>query len=402
MTTTETESTAGVRGGLLVGGLASIAAGMVHATAAGAHSEHRSTVVAFAVLAAFQVGWGALALTPVAARQWVARVGTVGNAAAVGGWLLAKTSGIKFVTGLEEAESPQFADALAAVLAVVAVVGALAVVAPRLVRVPVARFAPLRRGRAVGDSMLVGGAAFVAVAVAVPGMVAAGSHSHAGGHGHDHAASAVPTEPYDATLPVDFSGVDGVTAEQQADAEALATITIQRLPQWADTDTADAAGFRSIGDSDTGFEHYVNWPWIDDAITLDPNHPESLVYRVDGDDRTLVAAMYMLPNGTGLDGVPDIGGALIQWHVHNDLCYSGEPNAWQVAGDGPVPPDEDCPPGTSRRIETAPMIHVWTVPHECGAFASLDGTGGGQIAEGETRACDHVHGSTSSNAISSE
>ena len=42
--------------------------------------------------------------------------------------------------------------------------------------------------------------------------------------------------------------------------------------------------------------------------------------------------------------------------------------------------------------EAVPMIHVWIVPHECGPFSALEGIGGGQIPEGETRLCDHAHG----------
>jgi hypothetical protein len=38
------------------------------------------------------------------------------------------------------------------------------------------------------------------------------------------------------------------------------------------------------------------------------------------------------------------------------------------------------------------MIHVWIVPRPCGPFAALEGIGGGQVAAGQTVACDHVHG----------
>lgn len=393
------DSLPGWPAGLTIAGLASLAAGAIHATAAGAHSEHRSTVIAFAAVAAFQIGWGALALVATRWRRWIALAGAAGGAAALGGWVLAKVSGIGFVTGLEDAEDPQFADTVAAVLAGVAIVGALLAAG--------GMFAALSRRRAGASPVLAGVAAFAALAVGIPGMVSAGSHSHAGGGhahgegesaGHEHGTSAaMPAQAYDATLPVDFGGVDGVTAEQQAEAEALATITIQQLPQWADTETAYAAGFRSIEDDGTGFEHYVNWPAVADDTILDPDHPESLVYQVDGDERTLVAAMYMLPDGTGLDAVPEIGGDLIQWHVHNDLCFSGEENAWTVAD--VAPPGTDCRQGTVRRNETAPMIHVWIVPHECGAFASLEGVGAGQVAEGEERACDHVHGSSDPDAV---
>jgi hypothetical protein len=385
--------------------LASIGAGAIHATAAGAHSEHRAAVVAFALTAVFQIAWGALVL--VRPSRVVALVGFAGNAAAVGGWVLAKTSGISFVTGLDVQEDPQFADTLAAALAVVAVVGALVVLLPGLS----ARLS----GR---QPALVGLATVAAIALAVPGMVAAGSHSHAGGHDHGgdhgdeaaghehdhgaaseesaagnehagHEAAAVAPTPYDPTKPIDLGGVEGVTPEQQAAAENLIAITLWRLPQWSDPKVAEAAGFHSIGDGFTGYEHLIQWDWINDDDILDPERPESLVYRVDRDGtRTLEAAMYMLSQGETLDTVPELGGKLTQWHVHDDLCFTpGEaPKVRGVTGVG-----QGCPAGLVK-LDPVPMIHVWIVPHRCGPFAALEGVGGGQIKEGEERLCDHAHG----------
>jgi hypothetical protein len=384
-----------------VAALASIGAGAIHATAAGAHSEHRAAVVAFALTAVFQIAWGALVL--VRPSRAVALVGVAGNAAALGGWVLAKTSGISFVTGLGVQEDPQFADTLAAALAVVAVVGALVVLLPGLS----ARLS----GR---QPALVGVATVAALALTVPGMVAAGSHSHAGGHehgneaaghehdqgaaseesaaGHEHAgheAAAVAPTPYDPTKPIDLGGVEGVTPQQQAAAENLIAITLWRLPQWSDPKVAEAAGFHSIGDGFTGYEHLIQWDWINDGHVLDPDHPESLVYRVDRDGtRTLEAAMYMLPQGETLDTVPELGGKLTQWHIHDNLCFSpGEaPKVRGVTGVG-----QGCPAGLVK-LDPVPMIHVWIVPHRCGPFAALEGVGGGQIKEGEERLCDHAHG----------
>jgi len=84
-----------------VAGVASLAAGAIHAAAIGGHGEHRAAVVAFAVVATFQIGWGALAL--VREHPVTAFLGGLGNAAVVGGFVLAKTSGISFVDGLEAA-----------------------------------------------------------------------------------------------------------------------------------------------------------------------------------------------------------------------------------------------------------------------------------------------------------
>ena len=92
-----------------------------------------------------------------------------------------------------------------------------------------------------------------------------------------------PTVPvaYDPTKPIDLSGVEGVTAEQQAFAENLVAVNVVRLPQWSDPTVAEAAGFRSIGDAASGYEHYIQWDWIDDDVWL--ARPREPVYdRPDG------------------------------------------------------------------------------------------------------------------------
>ena len=386
-----------VPGTLRFAALASLAAGAIHATAAGAHSEHRGVVVAFAVTAALQIGWGALAL--VRSGVPVSLSGVAVNGAALGGWILAKTSGIGFVEGLDVAESPQFADTLAAVLAGVAIAGAALALASGVGWVT--------RPRPV----LVGIGAVAAIGLAVPGMVSTGSHTHAGGghaaddHGHTEAEQAAAGEhdhtemqaatpkPYDATLPVDLSGTPGVTMEEQREAEELVTRTLRELPQFADYADVTSRGWNSIGD---GFapgtvEHVINWPLIDDDKILDPSAPETLVFRNDGNgQKTLVAAMFQLPRNVGLDETPDVGGDLVQWHIHNDLCYAGPEGAWKLAG--VATPPAPCRPGTFRWEDPAAMVHVWIVPHQCGPFAALEGVGGGQIPEGEQRLCDHAHG----------
>lgn len=212
------------------------------------------------------------------------------------------------------------------------------------------------------------------------------SHDDHGTVGHDAAA----TVPYDPELPIDLGGVDGVTLQQQAFAENLVAATVRDLPQWADLNAVEAAGFRSIGDAATGHEHYIQWDWIDDDVVLDPDYPESLVFEPQPDgSKRLVSAMFMMPSTTPLDEVPDFGGALMQWHVHGDLCFTDDPEAPQVAGTKPV--GTPCPPPLVDGT-LAPMIHVWITPHECGPFAALDGIAGGQVPEGESILCDSAHG----------
>ncbi len=102
---------------------ASIGAGAIHAAAIGVHSEHRSAVVAFTILAVAQIGFGVLALLePTRAALFV---GAGVNVAAMGGWILAKTSGIGFIDGLDVTEDPQWADSIAFGLATVSVIAAI-------------------------------------------------------------------------------------------------------------------------------------------------------------------------------------------------------------------------------------------------------------------------------------
>lgn len=344
----------------------------------------------FVVLAVCQIGWGLLALGTIGRPLILG--GALGNLIAIGGWLVAKSAGIGVVDGLEQAEPAQLADSLAALLATVAVACALAALAGA------------RRG--VAHAAL-GPALTSIVAVCICGAAAAGvtatpRHTHADGgaasSAHHGPSPATASKHPDAGEPrgarrrrsgaVDLGGVAGVTPRQQARAEALVSATRQRLPKFADVATAQAAGYVSIGDAPTGHEHYVRWSYINDDKRLDPAHAESLVYRVEGDDRKLVAAMYMLGEDATLDTVPDVGGRLTQWHVHDDLCFTDDDAAPVVAGI--TTPGGSCTPPLVKRARV-PMLHVWIVPQECGPFAALEGIGGGQVPDGEQPRCHRVH-----------
>jgi hypothetical protein len=348
-------------------------------------------------------------------------VGAVGNAGALGGWVVAMTTGIGAIEGLETAEDPAFADTAAAVLAALAVIGAVAGLVALTSSASSASARPVASSAAprhrLPAAMTQVPVVAVTAVVVVAAMVSSTSHTHgAGGHddGHDvatagageHAhddtvegvpdgheeAAPVPPKPFDGTLPVDLGGVPGVSPEQQARAEALLTANVEQLPRFADTAAARAAGYTSIGDAGTGVEHYINWSLLSDGRQLDAAYPESLVYRVGpGRARTLEAAMYVLEPGVTLDNVPDVGGPLVQFHVHNDLCWRGSGDTYMVIPAAEVP--APCPAGFERKL-LEPMMHVWIVAHPCGPFAALEGISGGQVREGEGVACDHAHGAT--------
>jgi hypothetical protein len=96
--------------------------------------------------------------------------------------------------------------------------------------------------------------------------------------------------------------------------------------------------------------------------------------------------MYMLKRGTPLEQAPDIGGPLMQWHTHDNLCYNAEGLVRGITD-----AEGNCAPGLVKPVET-PMIHVWIEKHPCGPFAALEGIAGGRILEGEERLCDTAHG----------
>jgi hypothetical protein len=361
---------------LAVAAGASLGAGAIHAAAIGVHSEHRQAVVAFTIVAALQLAWGALVLAR--PGRILLALGALVNLGIFAGWVLAKANGISFVDGLEVAEPVQTADGLAAGLALVAVLG----VGAQLLGVGIRRMSR--------SPLFTGGTAVLVAALSVPGMLAAGTHSHAEGHSHGGAAhvdtaAAVPPKPYDPTLPLDLGGVEGVSLQQQAAAENLLAVTIVRLPQFSDPVADEGMGFTSIGDGFLGYEHYLNIANMNDDKILDPDYPESLVFDTSVTPKKLVAAMFMMNDGDTLDDVPDLGGKLTQWHVHDNLCFSG------ARVQGLTDADGNCPDGLTKGAAT-PMIHVWTEPHPCGPFAALEGVAGGTIAEGEARLCDHVHG----------
>jgi len=291
------------------------------------------------------------------------------NAGAVVGWVLAKTVGLPF-DGLDIVEPLQRADVLAALLAAVAVLAIAAHLqtfgTSTLIRVP----------------KTTGLIAVLVAALAVPGMLATSGHVHAeAGHTHD-----VVAKPYDPALPIDLSGTPGVTPKQQAAAENLIAITLLRLPQFADASQLESKGFRSIGDGFSGFEHFLNVSNMTDDRILDPDHPESLVYDTTVRPKKIVSAMFMMNADDTLDDVPELGGKLTQWHIHDNLCFT----AGRITG--LVNPGQSCPP-PSVAGPAIPMIHVWIVPNRCGPFAALEGIAAGSVKKGEVTLCDHTHGS---------
>ena len=377
--------------GIAIAGLASIAAGAIHGGAIGLHAEHPQLARIFIVMTLLQLSWGlTMLLRP---QHWLLPVGVIVNGAAVGGWALTRIAGISWIDGLEVRESPQIADTLCAGLGIVAASIALAALLVGERELPQVRLAfP----------------SFAVLLLTLPAMWNGASHihseggiAHADGHGTEevghHDPATTPIEqivsgnpsnntatfaawprPYDPAAGIDISGVPGVSVDQELRARDLIEHSLKLLPQWADTKTAIAGGWNSIGDASTGFEHYINRRLIEDDKFLDPSAPESLVYKVDGESRTLVSAMFIAKSGVAIDDptLLDFAGNLMQWHIHDNLCWKLKNGTSVIAGITDAA--GNCPAGSVRAGAGNAMVHVWIAPHPCGPFAALEGNGAGR------------------------
>ncbi|MEV6320648.1 hypothetical protein AB0M45_05535 [Nocardia sp. NPDC051787] len=379
--------TGGRNGFLLLGGAASVGAGALHLFAAGLHTEHATLARLMVVLAAAQCAVGLPASVGTRKAMPVMVIGV--NLVAVVIWGYTRFAGLPWPDALGAAEAPQFLDSTCAALGVLAIAGATVVLAHPGASLPTASTAT-----AAG----LAGALAVAAMLGGAGHVHShdeGDHTHAAGGDHtDHGTDAAWPRPWDPATQIDVSRVPGVTAAQEQRATALIRSTLDQLPAFADVGSIGTLGFRSIGDSATGYEHYVNTGYIRDDRFLDATHPESLVYRVDGADRTLVSAMY-IAKGKKIDDseLVDYGGSLMQWHVHDNLCWKAGADGPQVAG--VTDAQGNCPLNSINPGAGNPMVHVWITANQCGPFAALEGHGAGQAAttvdSRRTDTCSHDH-----------
>jgi hypothetical protein len=358
----------------------SAAAGAIHAAAAGSHAELATLSRLFALAAVAQIGWAAAVLW----RQSrpIVLAGIAINAVALGAWGVTRSVGFAAVEGLEGGQAIGFQDGFAAGLALLAAASAA---------VSLGSFTVHRGGRFA----IPGVVALIAVA-AVPAMAA--PHDHGGhDHGdHDHVAAGDHDdhahdddhhhgEAVDVTLTQEELGYppsfvpwldQAPDAAARDRAEQLILGTIEAMAAFPDEASLQEAGFVSIGDGRTGWEHYIHVGRIADPRVVDPDDIESVVLKVNPDGtKEVVSAMYLLPFGTTMDDVPDIAGDLTEWHDHQDLCWEGARVVATLDAEG------NCPRGEFR--PTQPMLHVWVVDHPCGPFAGIEGSHG----EG----CHHDH-----------
>ncbi len=411
---------------LKLSGYASIGAGALHAVAAGLHAGHANVVRIFLMMALVQIGWGVLVQE--SNNSLVRVVGSGVHLAAIVGWVLSFTVGISFVVGLETAESPNAASSVCAGLAAVALVsllmaqsqrnlsrrltfnGAYVLAAVSLVgvwnikeHVHAHGDIPLvdhgltidAKGVIVSPSTLTPATTISEVATTTT--VAKGAttksyskkvstttststtttvaHSHNLTTAQAQALASGWPRAFDPNQPIDFSGIGGVTAVQAARATALIQNTARDLARYANYNDAIAAGYFSIGDA--GFEHLIKGSYLNDGRFLDTTAPESLVYKVQNGTKTLVSAMFIANPGTQVNDatINDYAGGLIQWHVHDNLCWKAVNGIPKVVG--VLDASGNCPAGSTLQTGGAPMVHVWITAHPCGPFAAVEGVAAG-------------------------
>lgn len=312
--------------------------------------------------------------------------GALVQVAVCGVWALSRTAGLPVGAQHWQPEPVGLADGVTVALQVAFVVLALAALTSR-------RRLPVVSG-VVAAALIMGGTTAALASPSVRehqhGAEASTVHVHgtdagAGGAtaaGHVHPGGSEGTSPAGTVPPAGTGGLDGAgahahlvtsdappTADQIARAAALIDATKRSLPKWADPRAAEADGFRAIQGPGAGFVHFVNFAWMTDPTVLDPEHPESLVYRSTDGTKSgyrLESAMYILPS---LDTpIPDVGGSLTPWHNHGDLCFGAGTMIVGTTAAGA------CPPGSSN-VKTPDMLHVWIVDHPDGPFGGIEGSG---------------------------
>jgi hypothetical protein len=368
--------TRGLSTALAAGAAASAGAGLVHAAAAGSHSDDTTLAWLFALCAVAQLGWAvSVVLRP---HRLVIVAGIALNAGCVAAWALTRGVGLGGPFGT--AEDVGFQDVLAALLSGVAIVAAGLALLPR-------------RHRARLDVPAVLVACLIVLVLAVPAMAA--GHTHADAQSHDTAAAASGTHVHaSGTATHDHSSAVAdptgtivslddprLTSVQKQRATKLLTVTRDALAKFSDEASLIAAGYVWIGDGRRpgGFQHFVNRAHLVDGRELDPNAIESIVLQVQPDGtKKIASAMYILNPGKTLADAPDIAGTLTPWHDHQNLCW--DPTGTRLAG---IVINGRCVPGGTFRV-TPPMMHVWVDNPPCGPFSGIEGHGG---------TCEHAHAS---------
>jgi hypothetical protein len=150
---------------------------------------------------------------------------------------------------------------------------------------------------------------------------------------------------------------------QRSAAVSFVNTTVAATKKYQSLAAAEADGFVPITPTGRAVVHYINWSHMNEDVapgdSLNPSAVQSLVYANTSTGPRLVAAMFLMPNGSNATP-PQPGGCLTQWHLHTNLCFNSSNN---VVGE--TNSQGQCPSGSVNRV-TQPMIHVWLAPVDGG------------------------------------
>lgn len=349
--------------------LLTVGAALIHVGVSADHfQEWWAAGLFFLVSAAAQLGWAGWCWARPASRR-VLLAGAGGSAALALVWVVSRSSGLPIGPEAGVAEPVGLADTVCVALEVLsaglAVVAATAWAPTRLRSPSTPRRAATITGAVAALTLVASGAA-----IAAPGhdhatdeASASTTHTHGDATADEHGAEGTVHAHDHGDVP-NLPDTSTATPEQTAAAKDLLAKTIAATTAYRDPATATRAGFdvqaawdrkqkklAALGRAsrDKGQVHVPNKANRTDGKILDPNAPETLIYRRGSDGKfTLVGVMFTAEK----KAPPTSYQPYVRWHTH-EACTGGGLKKRK-------PVDGKCADGTTLRTSGA-MTHVWFV-----------------------------------------
>jgi hypothetical protein len=353
---------------LLTGGAA-----LIHVGVSADHlQEWRAAGLFLLVSAAVQLGWALWCWSRPSSRR-ILLAGAGGSVALALVWAVSRTSGLPLGPEAGVAEPVGVADSVCVALEVLSaglsVVAATAWAPARLKAPSTPRRAAVLTGAVAALTLVASGAAIAApghehASTEVAGATAGHSHTDAADADGDLAADDPEGAAHDHSDVSNLPDTASATAEQTAAAKDLLARTIAATTAYRDAAAATRAGFdvqaawerkqkklTALGKEpgDKGAVHVPNKANRTDGKILDPNAPETLIYRRSADGKfTLIGVMFTAEKKSP----PTSYQPYLRWHTHEACTGAGLKKL--------KPVDGKCAAGTTLRTSGA-MTHLWFV-----------------------------------------
>jgi hypothetical protein len=160
-------------------------------------------------------------------------------------------------------------------------------------------------------------------------------------------------------------GATGTSDAQQTEADHLWAATTAFTNRYQDLSVAAADGYQVAAVAGNDY-HAANPEYQKDGLMLDPTRPENLIYGAGPNGPVLLGVMF---ETEGLrNDPPSTGGAVLDWHRHEQVCFALIPAGLA----GLVDPFGNCPAGSLAIPTTNSMMHVWTLQDAPTKFGDLD------------------------------